>query len=128
MDAIAVARRLYDGFDARDPKAIRESMADDFVGQVSAGMPLGVGGRHEGPDAMLNDCWLPVFAAYDVRLDVDRYLPNGDDVVIAIGHYRGTERASERPFEARFAHVLVVRPDGISALEQITDTRRWVVS
>lgn len=125
MDSIAVARRLYDAMQARDPEAILSSMSPGFVGQVSAGMPLDVGGRHEGPEAMLREVWMPVFGKYDIRLDVERYLASPDDVVV-LGHYRGTERGSgAAEFAARFAHVLTVGEDGIRSLEQITDTRAW---
>ena len=118
------ARRLYDAMAGHDPEAILASLSDDFVGVVSAGMPLGVGGRHEGRNAMLQDVWAPVFAAYDVRLDVERYLAAGDEVVV-LGHYRGTPRSGGEQFGARFAHLLTVGADGIVSLEQITDTGSW---
>jgi ketosteroid isomerase-like protein len=119
-----IARRLYAAMADRDPQAILESMSDDFVGQVSAGMPLGVGGRHEGRDAMLTEVWGPVFGAYDVRLEVERYLECGDEVVV-LGRYRGTPRSGGDEFAARFAHVLKVGPGGVRSLEQVTDTGSW---
>jgi ketosteroid isomerase-like protein len=121
----SIAQRLYDGFAARDAQALLAAMTDDFVGQVSRGMPLGVGGRHEGRDAMLRDCWAQVFAAYDVTVEAERYLPCGPDEVVVLGHYRGSDRQTGEPFEARFAHVLTIRDDLVSGLEQITDTRSW---
>jgi uncharacterized protein len=125
QNSVPAARRLYDAMAERDIRAIRDAMTDDFVGEVSDGMPLAVGGRHDGPEAMLRDVWGRIFAAYDVSIDVDRLLPSGDDVVVALGRYRGCERATTRPLDARFAHVLTVREDRVSSLEQITDTRRW---
>lgn len=122
------ARRLYDALSARDGDAILSALSDDFVGEVSAGMPLAVGGRHEGPDAMLRDVWGRIFAAYDMHVEVERYLPSGDDAVVVLGAYRGTERATGRPVDARFAHILSVRDDRVTALRQITDTRRWTGS
>lgn len=119
------ASRLYDAINARDPEAILRSLTKDFVGEVSAGMPLGVGGRHEGPEAMLGDVWARVFAVYDLSLEVERYLEAEDGWVVVLGSYVGVERASGRAVKARFAHVLSVREDGIASLEQITDTRRW---
>ncbi len=124
-DTTAGARQLYAALAARDPGSILAALSDDFVGRVSDGMPLAVGGRHDGPDAMLREVWAPIFSAYDVHLDVDAYLPSGDDVVVALGHYRGTERATGRALDARFAHVLTVRGERVTGLEQITDTRRW---
>jgi ketosteroid isomerase-like protein len=119
------ARRLYDAFAARDPAAILAALHPEFTGTVSAGMPLGTGGRHDGPDAMLAAVWGPVFGAYDVRVEPDAFLAADGDRVVVLGHYRGTGRASGAPLDARFAHVLAVRDDRIATLEQITDTARW---
>lgn len=124
-DQLDAARRLYEAFAARDAPAILAALDDDFVGTVSPGMPLGVGGRHEGPITMLRDVWGPIFLAYEMRVEAERYYPSGDDHVIAVGHYRGNERESGRPVDAAFAHVLTVRDGRITALEQITDTARW---
>lgn len=124
-DQLEAARRLYDAFAARDGQAILAALDDDFVGTVSAGMPLDVGGRHDGAVAMLRDVWGPIFLAYEMRVEAERYYPSGDDHVIAVGHYRGNERTSGRPVDAAFAHVLTVRDGRISALDQITDTARW---
>jgi len=119
------AQRLYDAFAARDPQAILASLHPEFVGEVSAGMPLGVGGRHEGPEAMLRDVWAQVFAHYEMSVEAEELLPSGLDRVVAIGHYRGSERESGHEVEASFAHVLVISDDRIVSLNQITDTARW---
>jgi ketosteroid isomerase-like protein len=99
-------------------------MTNDFVGEVSAGMPLGVGGQHEGSEAMLREVWGPIFARYDVRIDVERVLETDGGTVVVIGDYRGVERSTGRAFDARFAHVLSIRDERGSGLEQITDTRQ----
>ena len=62
---VDAARRLYQAIAARDAHALLEAMEEEFEGRVSQGMPLGVGGRHEGRERMLHDVWLKVFAAYD---------------------------------------------------------------
>jgi len=121
------AQRLYDAFAARDPQAILASLHPEFVGDVSAGMPLGVGGRHEGPEAMLRDVWAPVFAHYEMSVEAEELLPSGPDRVVAVGHYRGTERESGHEVEASFAHVLVISDDRVVSLRQITDTASWTV-
>jgi ketosteroid isomerase-like protein len=119
-----LARRLYDGFLAHDAVAIMDLLDPAFEGEVSAGMPLGVGGPHHGAEAMMRDVWAPVFGAYDVRVEADELLESGAQVV-AIGGYRGTARASGAPFDASFAHVLTIGDGLITALHQITDTASW---
>ncbi len=126
MIATEKVRLLYDAFAERDPAALLAAMDEDFVGEVSEGMPLGVGGRHEGREAMLRNCWGIVFAAYDMRVEPEEVLPVGDDRVVVLGHYRGVHRESGAEVDAAFAHVLTVKNDVVSHLQQITDTARWV--
>lgn len=122
---IEAAQRLYDAFAARDPEAILASLHPDFVGEVSAGMPLGVGGHHEGAETMLREVWAPVFANYEMAVEAEELLPSGADRVVAVGHYRGTERATEFAVDAAFAHVLEINEGRIRSLRQITDTASW---
>jgi uncharacterized protein len=124
-ERLRAARRLYEGFAARDGAAIREALTEDFLGDVSDGMPLGVGGRHEGRDAMLRDCWGPVFAVYDMRVEAQDYLACDGGEVVVTGRYRGPHRAGGWEVDAAFAHVLTIRDERVASLRQITDTVRW---
>lgn len=124
-DPRAAAQRLYDGLNSHDPRAILDALDPDFVGIVSDGMPCGVGGRHDGPEAMLRDCWGTIFASFDMALEVHERLVAGPDRVVFLGRYVGAERATGRPVDATFAHVLRIEGDRISELRQVTDTARW---
>lgn len=126
--ALESAWRLYEAINGRDPEAILDALTEDFEGEVSAGMPLGVGGRHVGRDAMLRDVWARVFTAYDVHLNVERSLAADDGSIVIIGDYEGSERSSGRAFKARFAHLLESRGGRVASLEQITDTRSWTAA
>lgn len=121
---MALAQKLYAAFAAHDGKAILDVLSPTFVGDVSPGMPLGVGGRHEGPQQMLDETWIPVFRAYDVCPEADEFVEAGDRIV-ALGAYRGTERSTGESFEAPFAHVIDISDGRITALQQITDTASW---
>lgn len=124
-EPLAAAQRLYDAFDDRDPQAILDALHTDFVGDISAGMPLGVGGLHHGPEATLSEVWGPVFAEYDVAVDAQELLPVPGDRVVALGHYRGSLRSTGDQIDATFAHVLEIQDGRISRLQQITDTASW---
>jgi ketosteroid isomerase-like protein len=124
-DQIRAAQRLYDAMAARDAHALFRAMHDDFRGTVSEGMPLAVGGRHEGPERMLLDVWAKVFEAYDVAPEVTRYVETGGEDLVALGRYVGTARGTGRPLDAAFAHVLSIRDGRVASLDQITDTQRW---
>jgi ketosteroid isomerase-like protein len=122
---VRAAQRLYDAMAAHDGRALFGAMHETFMGTVSEGMPLAVGGRHEGPERMLLDVWVKVFEAYDVTPEVTRYVETGGPELVAIGRYVGTARETGRPLDAVFAHVLTIRDGRVAALDQITDTQRW---
>jgi ketosteroid isomerase-like protein len=124
-DHLAAARDLYAAFAARDAVALLDLLHPDFVGHASAGMPLRVGGRHDGPDAMLAEVWGPVFAVYDVAPEADELLVCDDGRVVAVGAYRGAERGTGATVDAAFAHLLRFRDGKVSELVQITDTASW---
>ncbi len=120
-----VAQRLYDALNARDPQGIMRILSPDFVGVVSDGMPLGVGGRHVGAESMLRGCWGKVFAAYDMRINVEDRLLNGGERVLFTGRYAGTARGTGHALDAAFAHLLRVDGERVTELVQFTDTARW---
>lgn len=124
-DQVRAAQRLYDAMAAHDVRALFRAIHEDFTGTVSEGMPLAVGGRHEGPERMLLDVWAKVFEAYDVTPQVTRYVETGGQELVAIGRYVGTARGTGRPLDAAFAHVLSIRDGRVASLEQVTDTHRW---
>jgi len=127
-EALAAAQRLYAGFAAADGQAIVDALDPRFVGRTSAGLPHGLGGTYEGPEAMLREVWAKAYALYDFRPEPSEYLEVGADVVVVLGSYEGVARATGTPVGARFAHVLRMRDGRVVALEQITDSQRWVES
>ena len=120
-----VARRLYEAFAGTDGQALFDLLTDDFVGTVSAGMPHGVGGDHEGPAEMITDVWGRIASLYDMHVEPVEYLPVDDERVVVLGRYRGQARDGGSAVDAAFAHVITTRGDRVASLRQITDTARW---
>jgi ketosteroid isomerase-like protein len=124
-DNLQRARRLYEGFESRDIRALLAALAPDFRGVACDGMPEGLGGSYDGPEAMLRDCWARVLVLADVRPVPDEYLAACDDRVVVIGRYLGSARRTGRPLSAAFAHILRFTDGLVTELVQITDTERW---
>ena len=124
-EPLETARRLYDAFAAKDAGALIALLAPEFHGVVSEGMPDGLGGSYDGAGTMLNDCWAPVFASFDVRALPDEYLQVGPGRIVVVGRYVGTARRTGRPLHAAFAHILRIADARVTELVQITDTGRW---
>jgi ketosteroid isomerase-like protein len=121
----AVAQRLYDAFAGSDGQALFDLLTDDFVGTVSAGMPHGVGGDHQGRMEMIAGVWGRITSLYDMHVDPVEYLPVDGERVVVLGRYWGPARDGGSAVDAVFAHVITTRGDRVAALQQITDTARW---
>ncbi len=115
---------LYEAFAARDIGGLRAALHPAFEGHVSQGMPLGVGGSHAGPSAMI-DVWLRVFQDYDITPVPTEVRSDADGSVMVHGWYRGTNRATGADVAAEFVHLLTVDDGHVRSLRQITDTAAW---
>jgi ketosteroid isomerase-like protein len=123
---LRTAKRLYRALAAQDRHALLETLAANFRGRVSEGMPNGLGGVYEGAEAMLRDCWTPLLAAVDVQPVPEEYLPVCDGRIVVLGRYQGTARSAGRQrLSAAFAHVLRFEDGCVSELVQVTDTACW---
>ena len=122
---VRTAEVLYDTFARADGRVIASLLHPEFRASVSAGMPHDVGGTYEGPEAMLRDCWAVVFAHYDIAPRPDEIAELTDGRILALGLYTGCERATNRPVNAAFAHVLRLRDGLVVELRQVTDTASW---
>lgn len=117
---------LYRSFAERDVVVLRQCLGDDFIGHVSAGMPSGVGGVHEGRDAMIGDVWVRVFRDFDISPVPERVTWTLDGSAVVHGFYRGTRRADGARVAAEFVHLLEFDERGlVSELRQVTDTSMW---
>ncbi|WP_405162891.1 nuclear transport factor 2 family protein [Nocardia sp. NBC_01499] len=123
--ATETAEQLYAALAKVDIEGLEALLTDDFVGEISAGMPHGVAGSHHGPEDMIRRMWGVLGKVYDIHVDPSEYLPVGTDRVVVLGRYWGPARSGDTEVDAAFAHIITTRGDRISRLVQITDTARW---
>lgn len=110
----------YAASDRGDLDGMLAPLADDVSWTEAAGFPYA--GTYIGPDAVaagvfqrIQDEWDDYTVAIDEVVD-------GGDVVVGIGTYSGTYRATGRFFAARVAHVWRLVDHRVVAFEQFTDT------
>jgi 2-(1,2-epoxy-1,2-dihydrophenyl)acetyl-CoA isomerase len=124
---VSTAQRLYLALATGDREALTTLLDPGFVGQVTDGLPLDMGGRHDGPEAMRRDLWWTIGRHYKVEVQPEEYRVLDDGRLFVAGHYRGEARASGRPLDAAFIHLIAFADDGlIVSLEQLTDSAAWV--
>jgi 2-(1,2-epoxy-1,2-dihydrophenyl)acetyl-CoA isomerase len=128
-DREKLARTLYDALAAGDAGALGELLHPDFVGETTEGLPLDLGGRHTGPEAMTQDFWWAIGRHYRARAEPERMLPLADGGLVVLGRYTGSARDGGAPLDAAFAHVLAFADDDrIVGLAQYTDSARWAAA
>ena len=125
--SVSTAQQLYAALDAGDRPALSTLLHPKFVGHATDGLPLGMGGRHEGPEAMQRDLWWTIGRHYKVEAQPEEFRILDDGRLFVAGHYRGEGRKSGRRLDAAFIHLIDFADDGrIVSLHQLTDSAAWV--
>lgn len=123
-----VVEGIYDALARGDRDAIVEALTDDFVGRLTPGLPFGIGGVHEGADAMIDRGWFAIGRHWRVRAEPASFEPLPDGRLQVSGTYRGKGRESGTPVEAWFIHQWELRDARISGLTQLTDSAAFVAA
>jgi 2-(1,2-epoxy-1,2-dihydrophenyl)acetyl-CoA isomerase len=121
-----MARRLYEALAQGDRQTLDAVLHPDFAGHATAGLPLGMGGTHTGPDAMRRGLWGRIAEHYVAHAEVTDMTGLSDGGLLVRGRYLGHARNNGRRLDAEFMHVLRFAGDGrIIALDQLTDSAAW---
>jgi len=115
---------LYAALQSDDVPALLRLLHPSFRGELTRGLPLGLGGVREGLDAMLAEGWGAVAEAFDLTPRAER-LFDGGTVLIARGWYEGRARPSGRPLRAAFAHFWSFDGSRFTGVWQVTDSAAW---
>lgn len=121
-----LARELYQALIAGDRAALDELLHPDFEGEVTDGLPRGMGGRHSGPDAMRRRVWGRLGRLFDIDIQPEEFHPLDDGRLLVIGHYVGTARETGGKLDAAFTHVIAFADGRIARIRQLTDSQRFV--
>jgi 2-(1,2-epoxy-1,2-dihydrophenyl)acetyl-CoA isomerase len=124
---VSTAQQLYRALAAGDGDALSKLLHPEFVGHATDGLPLDMGGRHDGPEAMQRNLWWTIGRHYKVEAQPEEFRLLDDGRLFVAGHYRGEGRASGRRLDAAFIHLIAFAGDGrIASLDQLTDSAAWV--
>lgn len=121
---IAKGKELVRAMHASDVDALRRLLSPDFRGELTAGLPLNLGGVYAGVDSMINEGWGSVRRHFQIWPQVDRLYDCGD-VLIGVGEYVGTARTTGKTFHAAFAHLWDFDGQRFTGVRQVTDSATW---
>ena len=120
MSSTEIVKRLYAGFASADLPAVLADMSPEIAWTEADGYPYA--GTFHGPQAVVDGVFVRLATEWDGYQAVpDRYVGEGDEV-IALGHYSGTYKATNRSFRAPFAHAWTIHEGKIVRFVQYVDT------
>jgi 2-(1,2-epoxy-1,2-dihydrophenyl)acetyl-CoA isomerase len=79
---LALGQRLYQALGSGDVDVLRELLAEDFQGHLSAGLPHGFGQRtYDGRERMLSEGWGAIGGYFEMSPHVEELLVAGDFLI-----------------------------------------------
>lgn len=115
-----LVERFYTAVGNRDGERLREILSGDIEWIHPA-----LGGTFHGRDSVIEDVLIPFWDEWELSVDVDRFVADGDTVIV-LAEYHGTYRPTGNPFRAPVAHVWDVDQGVISRFQQFVDTESLV--
>ncbi len=118
--ALEVVRSVYASFAKGDIPSVLGALAPDVRWTEAEGGPYG--GVSIGPQSVLDNVFMKLGGEWDgFSADAHEFVANGD-VVVALGEYSGTYKATGKSFTAPFAHVWRMQNGKAISFDQYTDT------
>jgi ketosteroid isomerase-like protein len=124
-EVVGLVTTAYSALATGDRARLVELLAEDFVGVLADGLPVPIGGRHVGSEAMIDDGWWAIGRQFKVRAEPEAWYRCGSGRLVVTGRYRGHHRHSDLAIDAAFAHIWTSANGRLVALQQITDTVAW---
>ncbi|MDB5692879.1 MAG: hypothetical protein JWO81_1942 [Alphaproteobacteria bacterium] len=122
QENVDLIRGLYAAFGQGDVPGVLARMAPDMVWNEAENFPYADGNPYEGHDAIVGGVFARLGSEWDGFAAVpEEYLDAGDTVVV-LGRYRGTCKATGKPFDAQMVHVWRVADGKAKRFQQYTDT------
>lgn len=122
MSNVEVVKQMYEAFGNRDRDTILTLFDPNIEWVQNEGFPGG--GTHVGALAVLDNVFAKFRQDWDVwQAPVSEWLDAGE-IVVAVGEYRGTYKATGRSMTAAFAGLYRVELGRIVQFRQFTDTAK----
>ncbi|HYH51482.1 MAG TPA: nuclear transport factor 2 family protein [Acidimicrobiia bacterium] len=119
---------LYPALLAGDRPAIERLVAEDFTGTLTDGLPLEIGGVHQGRERMIEDGWWAFGRNFSLRVEPSDWIDCDGGRLLVLGRYVGRARSTGAPVDAAFAHLWTARDGRLCAVWQLTDSARFVTA
>jgi len=117
-----VVQGIYDAFSAGDVPAVLGRMDDQIEWNEANNFPYADGNPYIGPEAVLNGVFARFIDEWDgFGVEMDELLDAGE-IIVALGHYTGTYKATGKPQRTQIVHVWRVSDGKATRFQQYADT------
>jgi 2-(1,2-epoxy-1,2-dihydrophenyl)acetyl-CoA isomerase len=99
-------------------------LSPEFVVSATPGLPMGLGGRHEGPEAAWKAFWRAIGQSFSISLDSQEWIDCGDGRLLVLGRYVG-RALSGGELDAAFVHLWAAEDGRLTYLWHLTDSALW---
>ena len=116
---------LYDAFARGDAGTVLGAFDPAIVWNQAESSPYAAGNPFVGPQQVGEGVFARLGREYEEFTVSPETLLQDGDVVIALGRYGGTFRATGRPLDAQFVHVWTLQDGRVMRFQQYTDTAQY---
>lgn len=120
MSNLYKIKAVYDGFATGNIPSVLDILSRDIEWTEAEGFPYG--GTYQGTKAVLEGVFMRLGSEWDGFACVPHEFIDGGDTIVALGKYSGTYKATNKSFQADFAHVWQLRDGKAVRFIQHVDT------
>ncbi len=128
-DNVTLVKGAYEAFARGDVPAVLALMDEQIEWYEAEGNPFYPGHAWIGPQQVVDEVFTRLPKAFEgFEVHPDRFLGDGDTVVVQ-GRYGATKAyATGRPVDIQMAHVWDLRDGKVVRFQQYVDTRAWAAA
>jgi len=119
-----LVQSLYAAFGSGDAGTVLGAMHGDVEWNEAEGSPYADRNPYIGPQRVGEEVFGRILADYEGFTVTPEHLVADGDIVVALGRYTGSHRASGQKLNAQFAHAWTIRDGKVAQFQQYTDTEQ----
>lgn len=120
MSNLNKIKTVYDAFAKGDIPSVLEVLSADIEWTEAEGFPYA--GTYRGQKAVLEGVFMRLGTEWEGFAAVPHEFIDGGDTIVALGKYSGVYKATNKSFQADFAHVWKLREGRAVRFVQYVDT------
>jgi ketosteroid isomerase-like protein len=125
MSSAPFIRSLYDAFARGDAATVLAAFDPQIHWREAENFAYADRNPYVGPQQVAEGVFARLMTDWDgFTIDVESIV-DGGDLVVTLGRYRGTHKASGQAVDAQFAHAWTVRDGKVVRFQQYTDTLQF---